>query len=190
MSCPEEDPSRLIRLAHWIAKILVPKVFQESFWGDLEEDYAARFPSGMPPRHARQWFLRQLLAATPAFLVCRLRTEIGKLNWTVLLTSTMFGLAFVYLDSRPTWDDTGVLAFGILVATAMLGLTGVGCPWLVAITVGSWIPAYNIAVTLDYASLLALAIAFFGAYSGAALRRVLGRFGPSSKYHVSSNDTL
>ena len=61
-------------------------------WGDLEEDYAARFPHAMPTGHARQWFLRQLLASAPRFMVCRLRTEVTFATWCTLLASTAIGI--------------------------------------------------------------------------------------------------
>ena len=49
-------------------------------------------------------------------------------------------------------------------------------PWLWALCIGVWIPAYGITVTGNYGSLLALAIAFVSAYAGAGLRKILAPY--------------
>ena len=94
------------------------------------------------------------------------------------------------MDARPTWDDTGVLAFSILVAAGMLALIGAGRPWLLAMAVGSWIPLHNIAVDGGYTSLLALVFGFVGAYFGAAVRRVIVSSCRSRRTQVSAHDAL
>jgi hypothetical protein len=80
------------------------------------------------------------------------------------------GLFSLYVDTRPTWDDTGVLAFGILLVCGLLALIGFQRPWLLALVVGAWIPLYGILVTHNYGSIIALIIAFIGAYAGWAFR--------------------
>lgn len=80
------------------------------------------------------------------------------------------GLFSLYVDTRPDWDDTGVLAFGILLVCGLLALFGFQRPWLLALAVGAWIPLYGILITHNYASILALIIAFIGAYAGWAFR--------------------
>ena len=80
------------------------------------------------------------------------------------------GLFFAYVDSRPTWDDTGVLAGAILLTCSLIALIGYSSPWLLALAVGIWIPLRGIFVTHNYASILALVIAFIGAYAGWAFR--------------------
>ena len=80
------------------------------------------------------------------------------------------GLFFFYVDSRPTWDDTGVLAGAILLVCGAIGLCGYRRPWLLALAVGAGIPLHGILFTRNYGSLLALAIALTGAYAGWALR--------------------
>lgn len=42
----------------------------------------------------------------------------------LFVTAIILGLFFAYVDSRPTWDDTGVLAFAIAIACAILGYLG------------------------------------------------------------------
>ena len=80
------------------------------------------------------------------------------------------GLFFAYVDSRPTWDDTGILAGAILFACGLIALIGYQRPWLLALAVGGWIPLRGILITHNYASFLALVIAFVGAYTGWAFR--------------------
>jgi hypothetical protein len=85
------------------------------------------------------------------------------------------GLAIAYVDSRPNWDDTVVTAVAILVSCGLLGAMGPKLPWLWALAVGLWIPLCGIVRAQNYGSLLALAVAFAGAYAGMALRRVSAR---------------
>ena len=77
------------------------------------------------------------------------------------------GLLAAYVDSRPNFDYTGVLAIGILFACFVVGAIGLKHPWLYALSIGIWIPLHNIIANQNYGSLLALAFAFIGAYLGA-----------------------
>ncbi len=78
-----------------------------------------------------------------------------------------------WLDSRQGWDDTGITAGLILVASALFAALRPGMPWLWALAVGLWIPLLGILRTHEFAALLALGIAFGGAYAGMALRHAL-----------------
>jgi hypothetical protein len=88
----------------------------------------------------------------------------------LLAVAIIAGLFFAYLDSRPTWDDTGILAGAILLTCGLIALIGIQRPWLLAMAVGAWIPLRGILVTHNYGSILALIIAFVGAYAGWAFR--------------------
>jgi hypothetical protein len=46
-------------------------------------------------------------------------------------------------------------------------------PWLWALAIGIWIPVHGIATANNYASFLALAFAFGGAYIGMAVRKTI-----------------
>ena len=96
----------------------------------------------------------------------------------LIAIAIMAGLFFVYVDSRPTWDDTGILAGAILLTCGLIVVVGYQRPWLLALAVGAWIPLRGILVTHNYASLLALVIAFVGAYAGWAFR-----LGIRKKFH-------
>ncbi len=88
----------------------------------------------------------------------------------LLGVAVLAGLFSAYVDSRPTWDDTGVLAFSILIVSGLITLFGHRRPWLAALAVGAWIPLRGIFVTHNYFSLLALVFAFVGAYGGWVVR--------------------
>lgn len=86
------------------------------------------------------------------------------------------GLFSLYVDTRPNWDDTGVLAMGILFVCGLLALIGFQRPWLLALAVGVWIPLHGILITRNYGSIIALIIAFIGAYAGWVVRAGFNRF--------------
>jgi hypothetical protein len=90
----------------------------------------------------------------------------------LLIAALAFGFLVTYVDSRPNWDDTGVTAAAILLSCGLLGAAGPRQPWLWALAVGLWIPILGIVRTQNYASLLALGVAFIGAFAGMGLRRL------------------
>ena len=83
------------------------------------------------------------------------------------------GIAFAVIDSLPKFDDMGILAFGILFFSGLLGLLGCRRPWLLALAVGLWIPLHDIPGSGNFGSLLALLFAFVGAYSGWGLNLLI-----------------
>jgi hypothetical protein len=91
----------------------------------------------------------------------------------LLVLAVGFGLLIAYVDSRPNWDDTGLIALATVAGCALLSSAEPRYAWLWALAVGVWIPAFGIIQSHNYGSLLALAFAFAGAYSGAAFRKIL-----------------
>ena len=85
---------------------------------------------------------------------------------TALTLGVMGGLLIAWLDSRPHWDDAGITACLILGTTWLLGALIPRQAWLAAIAVGIWVPLHEVISQGNWGSLLALAIAFAGAYSG------------------------
>lgn len=96
-----------------------------------------------------------------------------KLQQILLVTAIALGLALGYMDSRPTWNDTGITAGLVFVVAATLGALAPQGPWLWAICVGGFIPVFNIITRSNYGSLMALVFAFAGAYAGMWLRRIV-----------------
>lgn len=89
----------------------------------------------------------------------------------LLLLAVSFGVLLVYAESRPGWDDTGVMALALFAGCGLLGFLGPNRPWLWALAAGVWIPLVGIAGSRNYGSLLALLFAFGGAYAGMAIRQ-------------------
>jgi uncharacterized membrane protein AbrB (regulator of aidB expression) len=89
----------------------------------------------------------------------------------LFLTALLLGIFFAWIDSRPNWDDAGVLVGGILLSAAVLGALGSQRPWLWALAVGAPMPLYGFWLTHRLpASAVAVAIALVGAYVGAVIR--------------------
>jgi hypothetical protein len=88
----------------------------------------------------------------------------------LLAAAVISGLFITYVDSRPTWDDTGITAGAILFVCGIIALLGYQRPWLLALAVGVWIPLYGILVTHNFGSIIALIIAFIGTYAGWGVR--------------------
>ena len=105
------------------------------------------------------------------------------LNWLLFVVLLVLGWFAMFVDSRPTWDDTGVLAFGILTVCGVFGVLRPKHPWVWAFAVGMWIPVHNILAHHGYSSLLALGFAAVGAHLGVWFRWMITRIcsggGPS-----------
>jgi hypothetical protein len=97
-----------------------------------------------------------------------------------LILAIGIGLLIARIDSRPGWDDSGISAGMVLLATAAFGALFPQRPWLWALAIGAWIPLFAIFQSQNYGSLLALAIALVGAYGGALARRALTALSRSS----------
>jgi hypothetical protein len=93
--------------------------------------------------------------------------------WLLVTVALALGAAITWIDTRPTWDDTGITAAMILVATSTLGFASPSRAWVFALAVAGWIPAFGL-VHGHHATLIALAVGFVGAYAGAAARRLIG----------------
>ena len=89
----------------------------------------------------------------------------------ILLTiGVAAGGGLAYLDSLPKWDDSGVLAGGMLLASGLLTLAGGRPAWVVALAIGVWIPLRAILTGGDPLIAAVLIFAFLGAYAGALIR--------------------
>jgi hypothetical protein len=102
---------------------------------------------------------------------------IGGRDGLLGLVAGAIGLTIGYVDSRPSWDDTGITAALLLLTSAMgAGLSG-RRPWLWALLVGIWIPLFELWGPGGTASLTALIISTVGAFGGYALMRWSGPSG-------------
>jgi hypothetical protein len=91
----------------------------------------------------------------------------------ILVVALVLGLPLAFIDSRPNWDDTGIIAFAILISGGVIGLLIQRHPWLLALALGVWIPLWGVIITHNFGSLLALALAFAGVYAGWACHLVI-----------------
>ena len=89
----------------------------------------------------------------------------------LLIPAVLTGIGIAWVDSRPTWDDTGITAGALLLTGAVFGAAVPDRPWLSALAVGAWVPALGIALHGNYGSLIAPVFALVGSYVGAVLRR-------------------
>ena len=176
----KKDDSRDVDwLARWTLRFMeatLPADWRDPLVGDLLEEWSTEIvPNGGRARgHA--WLIRQAIGSLIASFPTHIK-EASLMTKTLLVVAVLIGGFSTFVDSRPTWDDTGVLAFGILFSCALLGAFGPRRPWRWALAVGSWIPLYEISAHRGYSSLLALGFALAGAYAGAILRRILSRRG-------------
>ena len=89
----------------------------------------------------------------------------------MLMLALCLGGFVTYVDSRPTWDDTGVTAAALFVCAAVFGFASPRWAWAWALALGLWIPLVGVLRAGNYGSLLALLFAFAGAYGGLLLRK-------------------
>ena len=88
----------------------------------------------------------------------------------LLAVAVIAGLFSAYVDASPNWDDTGILAGGLLLVSGLLTLLGHRKPWLIALAVGIWIPLHDIYLSHDFSLLLVLLFPLVGAYGGWLVR--------------------
>jgi hypothetical protein len=88
----------------------------------------------------------------------------------LVLIGAAAGIGLAYVDSLPSWDDSGILAGGMLLASGALTLAGGRPPWLMALATGLWIPARAIVAGGDPLIAAVMVFAFLGAYAGAFIR--------------------
>ena len=84
----------------------------------------------------------------------------------LIAAAVAVGLAIAWFDSRPGWDDTGITAAALFLASFSFAAAAGRRPWLWAVLVGIWTPLLEIGSTGQPGSLLALAFAAAGAAAG------------------------
>jgi len=102
------------------------------------------------------------------------------MNRVLLIAAALVGIGIAYVDLRPHWDDAGITAFSMLISAALFTLIPSMRPWLVALAIGIWIPAYALLRSPSLSSLGMLVVIAFpmvGAYGVAVVRRFTGGTG-------------
>ena len=92
--------------------------------------------------------------------------ERGNSGSLLLATMTLVaGVSIAWIDTRPTWDDTGITAGALLVAAALGGVFGLR-PWLAALLVVTPLLIAELG-TSGIGLLIPAVVALVGAYGGA-----------------------
>jgi hypothetical protein len=100
-----------------------------------------------------------------------------RLKFYILLVVTLvIGFVIGWIDSGPTWDDTGITVSVVFGTALVAGILMRRFAWVWALAIGIWTPMLNIVRNDEYESLVALAFAFAGAYVGVVLRKVARLF--------------
>jgi hypothetical protein len=104
-------------------------------------------------------------------------------NATARLTATvsiacLVGLGIGYIDTRPTWDDAGVMAGALLIAGALVGGAAPRWCWLSGLALGLPVLALNVATHANYGSALAIGISLIGAGIGAVIGKLVAGMSP------------
>jgi hypothetical protein len=89
-------------------------------------------------------------------------------NITIIAAAMAIGAFLAHVDTRPGWDDTGIIAGAVFVAAAALSFARPRLAPVIAIAVGGWIPLFEMG--RNTGSLLALGVALVGALCSAGLR--------------------
>ncbi len=97
-----------------------------------------------------------------------------------LVVALALGAGIGWMDNRPGWDDTGITALALVIAGALMGSLFPRRPWLWAILIWIWLPAWSIvkAGTVTpgmIAWVIVLAFPMAGALLGTVVRRRLAR---------------
>ena len=95
----------------------------------------------------------------------------------LLALAILTGLFIAFVDSRPTWDDTGMTVGAMLLSSGLLTLLGYRRPWMIGLAIGLWTPLYETYLSRNFRlpglilfPLIVLLIPTIGAYAGWAVR--------------------
>jgi hypothetical protein len=146
----------------------------EEIENHLLEDVEKGLGNGLNPLDAQRQAIERF--GSIKIIGASFEKERNDLMQKILLgLGVLAGLFLALLDALPGWDDTGVLAGGLLLSSGLLALLGYRRPWLLALAVGLWIPLHDIFLSHDMRMLLVLIFPVVGAYAGWAVHLFLRR---------------
>jgi len=103
-----------------------------------------------------------------------LSTKQASTKFTLLvIASISLSMLFGWVDTFPTWNDTGITAFTVLITSLVFGLMMPRYAWLWAIIISAGICLFNIYWYNNFESLMVLPFAFSGSYGGVFIRRII-----------------
>ena len=142
----------------------------------LLESMEAGLQQGLSPEDAEQRTLERF--GSVRIVAGTFEKERNNLMQKILLAvAILTGLFIAYVDSRPTWDDTGITVGMMLLSSGLLTLLGYQRPWLIALAIGLWTPLYETYLSHNFSlpgvilfPFFVLLITLVGAYAGWAAR--------------------
>jgi hypothetical protein len=159
---------RALKRALWVRGLADPDTLAE-VESHLREAAEHEMERGLPPEEAEAQALERF--GSVKLMVRAFEKERNPTMQSILLAVALLaGLFSAWVDSRPTWDDTGILVGGLLLVSGLLTLLGGRRPWLIALAIGLWIPLHDIYLSHDLRMLVVLLVPFIGAYVGWAVR--------------------
>ena len=90
------------------------------------------------------------------------------------LLSLAVGCLIGYVDSRPTWDDTGITAGSIFLASLLIAAWRPRSAWLSGLLIGVPVFAFNMIAHGALASGIAIVIALVGSAIGMLIAKAMG----------------
>ncbi len=131
----------------------------------LTEAVAAGIENGLEPTEAQSTAVERF--GTPKRVAHQFLQESLPMKQKILLFGSMvLGVLIAYVDSRPTWDDTGITVLALLAGGGIIGLLLQKRPWLYALAFGIWIPLFSLLFKHDPLMLIVLIFPFIGVYAG------------------------
>lgn len=89
------------------------------------------------------------------------------LKFTVtLIIAILCGLIIAWIDSRPNWDDAGIIATLIVIIAGLISYFYKTKPIVWGLAVSCWIPVFGIIKSSDYSLLIIIIFGIIGAFLG------------------------
>jgi len=93
----------------------------------------------------------------------------------IVLLAVLIGCVIAYVDSRVTWDDAGVTAGALFIASAVLSAVSPRAAWLIGIVVGLPVLAFNLVLHGNFGAVIGLVVSLVGAGVGFWIGKAIGR---------------
>ena len=85
------------------------------------------------------------------------------------------GLGIGYVDSLPTWDDTGITVGALVISAGLLAILRPRIWWVTGLLIGAPVPLFNFLRTGGWQATAALAFALLAAGIGGLVGRLVSR---------------